>query len=499
MSVVPGNTTARSRTGSLAEHPFERLLFDAFLAERTCALVLRKRQIKKTILIDRGSPAECISTLGHETLGQFLLGRERISGAEFKDCLSEAASRQVRIGEILLERSLLQPDELADALRQNLAYKLLECFTWTDGEFKIEPWLPEPGDAPVVDSARVVFAGISKFVPPDRVAAALGTLLERPLAASAQSRIALGDLRLSPTQEQLLRKLRQPTDPHTLFHDGDTPRDELARMLYACSLMGLVAPVDSGLAALVEPPRREAVLEEDDEEMIAIEIDTSALDESEPWSLRDEIAAEYRDHQGKSPRDLFDLPAGASADSIRARYLELCGRYAPAQFQHSALAPAAEMAAELLHVATSAYEELSGRRTEPQTEVDPRARTTPAEPPKPVEISPDPRRMAGEYARQARERMASGNFAAATGLLTLALRSDPANRTGRVELAYARFREFPDRAAESLQELEGLLQAAPKNALAHLYSAEVSHAVEDFDRASEHFRAGCALWESERA
>jgi len=52
--------------------------------------------------------------------------------------------------------------ELGEALRQNHAYKLLECFTWTEGEFRLDPWIPDVADAPLIRTARVVFAGISK-------------------------------------------------------------------------------------------------------------------------------------------------------------------------------------------------------------------------------------------------------------------------------------------------------------------------------------------------
>jgi hypothetical protein len=488
----------QGRTGSLADVPFEQLLFEAFRARRTCALELRKRQIRKAILLDHGAPVECVSNLKHESLGQFLTNREKISAAEFKDALAEAAARQLRLGEVLLERDLIDVAELADALRQNLAYKLLECFTWSDGEYRVEPWMPEPEDAPAIDPARVIFTGIAKFVPRERVSAALGPLLEHPLVATEQDLVDLEQLRMSPAQRQVLRTLRRPTDVHALFHEGAAPRDELARTLYAASVMGLVAPADAAEGFVIESAGGSVAEATVEPELVTVEVDTSELDEPEPWQLRDEVAQEYRELPERSVHELLGVAPGADHDAVRARYRALCRRYAPDRFEHPALLPVAEMAAELLFAVAAAYEELCGRADGATRPRRPAAPPRPAEP-EPAVISPDPRRMAGEYARQARERMASGNFAAATGLLTLALRSDPGNRTCRVELAYARFREMPERAAESLEELEGLLNAAPGNALAHLYAAEVSHAVDNHARAAAHFRAGCDLWEQERA
>ena len=159
------------------------------------------------------------------------------------------------------------------------------------------------------------------------------------------------------------------------------------------------------------------------------------------------------------------------------------------------LAPVAEMAAELLHAATTVYEQI--RRRRPLAEALAPARD--AAPPTPVcepEPAPDARGLAEEHARQARERMAGGNFGAAAALLTLALRSDPGNPSCRVLLAYARFRESAEHAAESLEALEEILVAAPDDVAARLFAAEIAHSVEDHDRAVAHFERGCALWEA---
>lgn len=493
------------RSGSLREVAFERLFYDAFLAGATFALRLQKRQIRKTLLLERGRPIECVSNLRHETLGQFLLNRGRISSADFKDGLSEAAARQVRIGEVLLERGLLGPAELDEALRQNLAYKLLECFTWEEGEFRIEPWIPDASDAPAIQPARVVFTGVTRFVPQARVTAALGALLERPLVLVPEARAVLAELRLSPVQERLARRLRRPTDPHELFQDGETPRDELARMLYACSVMGLLVPAEREGREIDEPPRAASEQADASEDALAVEIDLSELEpDAGTAAFQDEIRQEHRALRASSAHELLGVPACAPAARVRERYLALCRRYAPERFEAPDLACVAELAAELLHATTAAYEEIRGRAPRREAPAAPPCDEAPppAAAPAPagddeVTLAGDARELAGEYARQAKERMVGGNFGAASGLLTLALRSDPANPASRIQLAYARFRESPAHAAESLHALTQVLAAAPGAALAHLYAAEVSHALEDFDGAAAHFRRGCELWAEE--
>jgi len=476
------------RSGSLRKHPFERLLFDAFLEERTLALVLRKRQIQKTLWIDGGAPVECGSNLRHETLGQFLVSRERITNAEFKDCLAEAAARERRIGDVLLERGLLTPGELGEALRQNLAYKVLECFTWSEGEFRVEPWLPEAEDAPAIQTPRVVFTGVTKFVPQERVAAALGALLERPLVLAPQTRVSLRDLRTTPMQEALIRTLRRPTDAHALFQREGDERDELARTLYACSVIELVTAAESPVfqASGARGAAASAV-----ELAVGLEVDVEVEDET-PWALRDEIAEEYRALCDGSAAASFGVEPGTEPAVVRARYVDLCRRYAPERFEVPELAPVAEMAAELLHAATTAYEQHRRRRPQPEARVSSAPSVAPSPAPEPA---PDACGLAEAHVRQARERMAGGNFGAAAGLLTLALRSDPGNPSVRAELAYARFRESPENAAESLEALEEILTRTPDDAQAHLFAAEIAHGLDAHERAVKHFEHGLAAWE----
>jgi len=481
------------RSGSLRKHPFERLLFDAFLEERTLALVLRKRQIQKTLWIDGGAPVECSSNLRHEMIGQFLVSRERITNAEFKDCLAEAAARERRIGDVLLERGLLTPGELGEALRQNLAYKVLECFTWSEGEFRVEPWLPDVEDAPAIQTPRVVFTGVTKFVPQERVAMALGGLLERPLVLAPQTRVSLHDLRTTPMQEALIRALRRPTDAHALFQREGAERDELARTLYACSVIGLVTAADPPLFDAREPSGTEASTVELAAPAVAVEVDVEVEVEDEtPWALRDEITEEYRVLRDGSAAASFGVDPCAEPAEVRARYVELCRRYAPERFEVPELAPAAEMASELLHAATTAYEQLRRRRAGPSGPAHASPAPTAAPAPEPA---PDARGLAEEHVRQARERMAGGNFGAAAGLLTLALRSDPGNFSCRAELAYARFREAPENAAESLEALEAILARTPDDAQVQLFAAEIAHALDAHERAVEHFERGLAAWE----
>ena len=75
-------------------------------------------------------------------------------------------------------------------------------------------------------------------------------------------------------------------------------------------------------------------------------------------------------------------------------------------------------------------------------------------------------------------------------------RSRRASTTGvrAVSLAYARFREDPECAQQSLDELLALARAGYSSPLVYLYCAEICSSLGDSDAAETFFHTGCELW-----
>ena len=68
-----------------------------------------------------------------------------------------------------MERDLLDAVGLYKALQQNLAQKLLECFTWTDGEFRVLPEFADASSSMSINVPQLIFTGITKFAPRDQI------------------------------------------------------------------------------------------------------------------------------------------------------------------------------------------------------------------------------------------------------------------------------------------------------------------------------------------
>jgi hypothetical protein len=242
---------SKMRSGTLRETPFGVILSAFSIHQRTLVLEIRRTHIKKTIILEDGIPFECHSNLLHETLAAFLVRRGVLSDFQAKECLDQAARREVRLGEVLMERDLLDAVGLYKALQQNLAQKLLECFTWADGEFRVQPEFADASSSMSINVPQLIFTGITKFAPQDQISSGAGPLLEQRLVLNPSPPAPSSALKVSAAQrgamDGLFERL-QAGEPlsATLVQD-----DGVLRVLYALSVIGIVVPSNQPLR---EPP-----------------------------------------------------------------------------------------------------------------------------------------------------------------------------------------------------------------------------------------------------
>ena len=122
----------------IAKVPFAVLLVAHHAAGTTGTLRARRGPVDKRVVLERGHPVDCRSNLVHETLSRYLAAIGRLPEETAIACLSKATARGVRVGEVLIADGLLDAAELTRILQQNLAKKLLDLFTWPDGEVTVE-------------------------------------------------------------------------------------------------------------------------------------------------------------------------------------------------------------------------------------------------------------------------------------------------------------------------------------------------------------------------
>lgn len=472
----PGDLTslAERQEGSLEEVPFGALLLAHFLEQRSIALEIRHRNVRKTVLLDRGVPVECRTNLLRETFGEFLVQEGRISAFQCKEALAASVEQGVRIGVVLVERGFLDPLDLPGALQRNLGRRLVECFTWRAGEYRVLAELPQTSSKGRIDVPRLVFTGLFHYTALEQMLAWAGPLLSRPLALHHQPPVRIADLQLSSPLRNLIAGLRRQQSARDLLKRTSTPRDELVRALAALAVMGVIVVRRS--------PEDAATRDDDIEVDLGVE---SAADGDEPlyrggerdlspdeiFRLRNEIAVQHLTLARKGAYEVLGVDADTPKAEVRRRYIELVEHYAPARYEVEALRNVACMADDLLRATVSAYSEV----TEPRR----RGRGT-AEPP--VAQRTEPPTLEGTS-------RTAGRIQAPIQLERTARESDSEAGTAPERDALA-LREGTHEAAENALERLASLEGAE----ARFRSAEISFSLDDQAAARDEFLRGCALW-----
>lgn len=235
---------ARSTSGSLAETPYAVLLAALAVTRRDCVALFERRQTQKRVSFSGGVPYDCRSNLLHETLGRFLVKQGRISEETFSLAHAQANATGVRLGEALVARGILTPEEVLRYLQQNLARRLLDGFTWKEGTYKLLDDSTVPETPSKLNISQLILTGVSKFAPQGAVDAAVGTLVGQRIAIRPDAAFPITDIKLNDAQARLVMALEKRPRVDELATATGVPFEELTRLLYALFLVGTVCPAD---------------------------------------------------------------------------------------------------------------------------------------------------------------------------------------------------------------------------------------------------------------
>lgn len=513
MIPTPEQLDAISRTdaGSLHEVGIAPLLLAQAVHRKTGVLEIRRRQIWKKIVFESGVPVDCRSNLVHETLGRYMVIEGKLGDEDFTSSLGRAAARGVPLGEELLERGLVKPDELFKILQANLAKKLLDLFTWREGEFHAtDDDLPAAGSSLKIRVPQLILTGVTKLAPQEEVDMAVGPLVGQKLFLHPSPPVFLEDIRLSPRQAQLVEAARPGRRMGELAEATGLTVDEISRLLYALLVLGLIVPesrMPSGSAnktvslsstgsfRLTTPLRPPSSADAQP----PVPAPTPAAAPAEMESRLNDVMQAYLVYRRQDAFDLLGVPEEATLPVVHRKFLEFARRFAPWSFQTPELAGVEEKAQDLFLAGAQAYGELMDvekRNTllfRRKTLREERARKAPSM----HQIKTDLLDSEAQF-RKGKAALEAGRHKEALMLLEFAADCDPQNSLYAAELAWCRFLNSSAAAPKAIQELQETLRRDPNCGLAAYYAGEIERQVGNHDEAESHLRRAIKLMSPDR-
>jgi hypothetical protein len=503
------------KEGTLQDVPFSPLLCGLAIHKRTTVLEIRRRQVWKRIVLEAGVPVDCRSNLVHETLGRYMVLEGKLSEEDFNTSLGRSAARGVPLGEILLEHGLVSAVELFKILQQNLAKKLLDVFTWTEGEFRTLD-----DEEPLLDSSlkvkvpQLILTGVTKLAPQEEVDMAIGPLVGKKLAIHPAPPFPLDDLRLTQRQSLLTEAIRPGRRMGELAEATGLPVDDITRLLYALSILGVVVPADqvpkdvpasniqvahstgslprSVLAeAMAAPPPAPAPA--------APPVSSPALSAADLERRRNEIMQAYLTYRRQDAFDLLGLPETATLAAVEARFLELAEKFAPWSLQHPDLRAMEERVRDLFLAVSRAFAELAD--TEQRNTLIFRRKTLREEKERKKASFGGIKTDLLDSEAQFKKGLAlveAGKHRDAIQYLEFASDCDPQNGIYRAELAMTRFIWSPPLAQQALKELQEALRLDANCGLAAYYAGEIHRQLGNRDDAENYLRRAIKLMSPDR-
>ena len=498
------------KEGTLQDVPFSLLLCSLAIQKRTTVLEIRRRQVWKKLVLEAGVPVDCRSNLVHETLGRYMVIEGKLSEEDFHESLGRSASRGVPLGEILLEHGLVSAVELFKILQQNLAKKLLDMFTWNEGEFRtLDDEEPLPDSSLKVKVPQLILTGVTKLAPQEEVDMAIGPLVGKRLAIHPAPPFPLDDLRLTQRQSLLTEAIRPGRRMGELAEATGLPVDEITRLLYALSILGVVVPSDqlpkdAALPSLSSTGSwSRPVLAEPAAPRPATATGPQPILQPVPpvdvERRRNEIMQAYLTYRRQDAFDLLGLPETVTLPVIEARFLELAEKFAPWALQHPDLRAMEERARDLFLALSRSFAELAD--TEQRNTLLFRRKTLREERERKKASFGGIKTDLLDSEAQFKKGLAlveAGKHREAIQFLEFASDCDPQNGVYRAELAMTRFTWSPPLANQALKELQEALRLDANCGLAAYYAGEIHRQLGNRDDAENYLRRAIKLMSPDR-
>jgi tetratricopeptide (TPR) repeat protein len=192
------------------------ILIDLGERAETGILEIRAEGVCTRIHLNHGHPVFAEGGSLRETLGRLLLRRGEISESDYVRVIERMTERLVdneplRMGEVLVELGMLTPNDVYDALVQQVSEKITACFRWAQFNHSFHPLEAVSEDMlafEVPSLEALLLAGLKAHFGPGRVELLLRPHSSRYPALRMSAAETGNRFQMNPTEQKFLLEVR---------------------------------------------------------------------------------------------------------------------------------------------------------------------------------------------------------------------------------------------------------------------------------------------------
>jgi len=326
----------------MEKESFLKLIVDLGREKKTGILRISQDQVEKSLYLKNGKIIFVDSTLRYENLGRILVEKQKISEDQFGEVAKKVKDTGKRQGEILVEMGLLSAFEVFEALKDQLAKKIQNCFMlrdfkyeFIDGEKHIEKITEIP-----INVTRILIDGVQTFYTFDVLKEEGGFSKEMIPRIPQTNRAKLRDFQLKSEELKITRMLDGKRTLFTIAKDSGMEAQFVLSTVYVLNVLGIVEytervvkPTPKPKIDIKEPPKKEESKEKPE---------TEEVKENKPEDKESEQSKEIviNEKLKKSPiyelyikldtigyLELFGLSVKFKKESLKANYDSLIKKH----------------------------------------------------------------------------------------------------------------------------------------------------------------------------
>jgi tetratricopeptide (TPR) repeat protein len=345
--------------GELRKRPFGELLAEIYRWRADGALLVANTQDKKVIYFRKGRPVFVKSNVLSECLGRILIKEKLITEADCEESLRQMKQSYRQQGTALIEMGRISPHNLVFALGLQLQTKLFDIFGWQDGRFEFDPRAEMPAQPIELEmtTAAIVYEGIKRSYTDGRVSAALRDVRDLYPLPAADPLYRFQELGLDEEEGKLLGTIDGGRTTAQIENKGPL-RPMVVRRLLLAMRIAQVLEFDTErrtgrhrIPKLAPPPL--------DQKAPPVPTPKAPARPAPSRATAEKLAAEVAALRHKNHFEILGISRTAPQHEMRRAYLELAKEYHPDKHYSSASAEVRELAAEIYHLVSVAYETLS--------------------------------------------------------------------------------------------------------------------------------------------
>jgi hypothetical protein len=228
--------------GTLSEGVLPGVLRELYVGRKSGTLRCENGTERRSVRVHRGTIINADTSVAQDHLGETLVRRGLLSPDDLVRATEVAVGEKKRLGQAFIDLGLMNRGGLEDAIALHVREILTKVFSWNEGSYEFEerPEGPVDGELTLkLSTGELILEAVRAIQDPDVIRYALGDI-SRTLTLSNDPLLRFQKLTLSPTDGFVLSRVDGTTSAREIMQMIPLPAEETQKSLFGLLCTGII-------------------------------------------------------------------------------------------------------------------------------------------------------------------------------------------------------------------------------------------------------------------